>query len=322
VNMLEMWYDMLKYSYLIVTMIIWLKRFIFKGEKMGTTEFGVDRCDETRSLLALSVDELLLRSKGHLVVKPTLDELYEYLAEKMVAEFEKSARKGEPVGFIMPVGPVQPYRLMAQKINQKNISLKNCWFFFMDEYCDENDQLIAETHPLSFRGQIKGLLFDLINEKLLMPSGQVVFPRPDNLARLPALIESVGGIEVCYGGIGIHGHVAFNEPAIGIKDTNPRILDINEFTRTVDATRHGLGGNLVNFPRKAITLGMKQCLAARKLLLMTRNEHQGMDWANTVLRIAALGKPGDDYPVTYVRSKENYIIATDFATASAPQIII
>jgi len=289
---------------------------------MGTTEFNVDRQDETRALLALSVEELLARSNGHLVVKPTLDGLYDYLAEEMVNEFERSSKRSEAVGFIMPVGPVQPYRLMAQKINQRNVSLKNLWFFFMDEYCDEYSQLIPETHPLSFRGQIKGLFFDLVNDKLLMPPAQVVFPSPDNLARLPAMIQSIGGIEVCYGGIGIHGHVAFNEPSIGVRDTNPRILEINEFTRTVDAVRHGIGGNLVNFPRKAITLGMKQCLGARKLLLMTRNEHQGMDWANTVLRIAALGKPGDDYPVTHVRNNEHYIIATDFATASSPQIII
>jgi len=67
---------------------------------------------------------------------------------------------------------------------------------------------------------------------------------------------------------------------------------------------------------------MRQCLGARKLLLMTRNEHQGTDWANTVLRIAVLGMPGDDYPVTHVRSKGDYTIATDFATASSPQIII
>ena len=31
VNMLEMLYYMLKYSYFIITMIIWLRRFIFKG---------------------------------------------------------------------------------------------------------------------------------------------------------------------------------------------------------------------------------------------------------------------------------------------------
>jgi glucosamine-6-phosphate deaminase len=281
-----------------------------------------DRAKELDRLFKLSVDELVMKCRGHLVVKESLSKLYDYLAEEMVAEFKKAMHKKGPTAFIMPVGPTQPYKLMAEKINQRRINLKNCHFFFMDEYCDDNDKLIPSTHPLSFRGQVGGLFFNLVDRKLLMPESQRVFPTPNILGRLPGMIEKVGGIEVCYGGIGIHGHLAFNEPEPGVRDSGPRILTINEFTRTVDSTRHGLGGNLVKFPRRAITLGMRQCLGARRVLVMTRNEHEGMDWANTVLRISALGAPGDDYPVTYLREHPNYIVATDRATATAPKVII
>jgi hypothetical protein len=47
-----------------------------------------------------------------------------------------------------------------------------------------------------------------------------------------------------------------------------------------------------------------------------------MDWANTVLRLAVLGKPGDDYPATHLRGHGGYLIAADYATASAPRIIL
>lgn len=281
-----------------------------------------DRSQEIRDLFKLSVDELIKQSEGHLVVKETNEELYQYLSDEMVGEFRKSMKKNGPTAFIMPVGPTQPYKMMAEAINIERISLKNCWFFFMDEYCDDNDQLIPVSHPLSFRGQIDGLFFDLIDDELLMPKEQRIFPTVENLESLPRMIEEKGGIEVCYGGVGIHGHVAFNEPEDGVADTGPRILSINDFTRTVDASRNGTGGNLINFPRRAITLGMKECLGARRLLLMTRNEHIGMTWANTVVRISALGQVGDDYPVTHVRKHSNYIIATDRATATAPPIII
>ena len=36
----------------------------------------------------------------------------------------------------------------------------------------------------------------------------------------------MGGIDNCYGGIGTHGHVAFNEPAPGVKDTDPRMVQV------------------------------------------------------------------------------------------------
>jgi glucosamine-6-phosphate deaminase len=156
-----------------------------------------------------------------------------------------------------------------------------------------------------------------------MPPEQIIFPRPEILAELPEMIEKLGGIEVCYGGIGIHGHVAFNEPAPGVAESDPRILEINEFTRTIDSTRHkGVGGNLENFPKRAITLGMKQCLGAKRMLLMTRNESTEFLWANTIIRIAAAGQPGDDYPVTYCRRHPNCTIASDMATAKAPKFNI
>ena len=162
------------------------------------------------------------------------------------------------------------------------------------------------------------------DELVKRAKGQLIlFPCPENIKYLPKMIKDAGGIEVCYGGIGIHGHVAFNEPGPGVAKSNPRILEINDFTRTIDATRHsGVGGNLENFPRRAITIGMKQCLEARKMLLMTRNETSTFLWANTILRIAALGKPGDDYPVTHARYHKSLRIVSDYGTAQKPKFNI
>ena len=283
-----------------------------------------ERAREVRRILALEPDEVIKEAKGQLVVFDTLDEVYDYLAEEMVQEFEKAAKGDRIVSFIMPVGPTQPYRLMAEKINYRQIPLKNVRFFFMDEYVDdEKDRLIPKSNPLSFRGQIGPLLFDRIRPDLLMPKSQIIFPTPENVKDLPKMIKDAGGIEVCYGGIGIHGHVAFNEPGPGVAKSNPRILDINDFTRTIDATRHpGVGGNLENFPRRAITMGMKQCIEARKILVMTRNETPFLNWANTIVRIAALGKPGDDYPVTHMRHHKNLRIVTDRNTLKKPKFNI
>ena len=283
-----------------------------------------ERAKEVRRILALEPDEVIKQAKGQLVVFDTLDEVYDYLAEEMVNEFEKASKGDKVINFIMPVGPTQPYHLMAEKINYRQISLKNVRFFFMDEYVDdEKDKLIPMSNPLSFRGQIGPLLFNRIRPDLMMPKSQIIFPTPENIKDLPKMIKDLGGIEVCYGGIGIHGHVAFNEPGPGVAKSNPRILEINDFTRTIDSTRHrGVGGNLENFPRRAITMGMKQCIEARKILIMTRNESPFLNWANTIIRISALGKPGDDYPVTHMRHHKNLRIVTDRNTLKKPKFNI
>ena len=60
-----------------------------------------ERRDEVREILALDTDELVKRSNGQLVLFPTLDEVYDYLAEEMVNEFEKAAKGDKIVSFIV-----------------------------------------------------------------------------------------------------------------------------------------------------------------------------------------------------------------------------
>ena len=136
------------------------------------------RSEEVRRILSLTTEELLKEAHGQLKLFETLDEVYEFLAEEMVNEFAKAAAGDHIVSFIMPVGPTQPYRIMAEKINYRNLSLKNVRFFFMDEYVDdEKDELIPMTNPLSFRGQIGPLLFNRIIEKTYRRDEPVEFIR-------------------------------------------------------------------------------------------------------------------------------------------------
>jgi glucosamine-6-phosphate deaminase len=73
-------------------------------------------------------------------------------------------------------------------------------------------------------------------------------------------------------------------------------------------------GNLAALPPLAITLGMKDILAARRLRLYC----QGGAWQRTILRIALLGDEDVDYPVTLAQNHPDYIIITDEETAQAP----
>ena len=149
---------------------------------------------------------------------------------------------------------------------------------------------------------------------------QIVFPSEANIASVAKDILANGGIDVCYGGIGIHGHLAFNEPESGVADSDPRRIRLNDFTVTINAIRAGVGGNIECFPRYAYTLGMRLILQARRIVLACRNGSP-YDWANTVLRLALFGRPGDDYPVTHIRNR-NYRIITDRDTLASPKILL
>ena len=97
----------------------------------------------------------------------------------------------------------------------------------MDEYCDDEGFPLKTEHPLSFQRVAKIYLFDKLVEKYKLNLEQVFFPNQSNIAKIDNIIKKIGGIDTCYGGIGIHGHLAFNEPSRNIADSCPRKVKLN-----------------------------------------------------------------------------------------------
>src|SRR4029078_6044069 len=95
----------------------------------------------------------------------------------------------------------------------------------MDEYLDDRDQWIDISHPLSFRGFMKRTLFDRLQGRARIPDTNYHCPRADRPEETTRLIEAHGGADLCYGGMGITGHFAVNEPPEGgARPAHARIL--------------------------------------------------------------------------------------------------
>lgn len=277
----------------------------------------MNRMNEIRQLNQLSPQQVIERASDRLVVCESVAELHQQLAESIFREIRRNNQEGRPTRLILPVGPTGQYPILARLLHEARLSLQDCHFFFMDEYCDEAGAALPSSHPLSFKGMAQSLFLDAIADERKLNRAQVYFPDEANIDSLPAIIDALGGIDTCYGGIGIHGHVAFNEPEPGVSQLPCRKARLNDFTLTINAIRAQVGGNLAGFPRYAYTLGMREILAARRIRLYCRNGI-ALDWANTVLRLALFGAPGDDYPVTHIRGTD-YVITTDRDTLRSPQ---
>ena len=275
----------------------------------------MDRKQEIRELLALSAEEVRARAGDRLVICEGIAELHLHFAQQVVAEIRAAAREDRPCRLILPVGPTGGYPYLAQIIRSERLDLSHCWFFFMDEYAVDG-AAVSAGHPLSFKGVMETIFFAPLGGDPGLQREQVFFPDERNIDRLADTISSVGGLDACFGGVGIHGHVAFNEPAPGVGDSGPRRVALNDFTVTINAVRASVGGNLECFPREAFTLGMREILGARRIVLYIRNGCE-FDWANTVLRLALFGSAGEDYPVTLIREAACTIV-TDRDTLRTP----
>ena len=70
-----------------------------------------------------------------------------------------------------------------------------------------------------------------------MPPEQRVFPDPADPGKVDRLIEELGGVDIAFGGIGINGHLAFNESREDMTAEAPTSgdLDIGHTTQMYDA---------------------------------------------------------------------------------------
>jgi len=280
--------------------------------------------DKNPAYLDIPAEELHLHSKVSLTILPDLESLYQHFARFLADEVKSNNQNGELTRLILPVGPIGQYPVLAQICNQERISWKNVFTFNMDEYCDWQGRIVPPDHALSFRGFMKHGFFDLLEPELRLPEDQVHFPDPMNLDAISERIREVGGIDTCYGGIGYHGHVAFNEPPISrwyrltveeFRNSLTRIVPLAPETVVMNSVR-ATGGNPAALPPMSVTLGMADIYASRRIRLYC----QGGMWQRTVLRVALLGDEDVDYPVTLLQGHSDIAVVTTQDTAQRPSV--
>lgn len=247
-------------------------------------------------------DELLNNNpKLPVIVMEDNAAVFRSMAEEMADEIKAHNAEGKKTVFICPVGPVGQYPYFVDMVNEQKISLKNVWFINMDEYLDDDKKWVPIDHPLSFRGFMVKNVYSKIDPGLIMPKEQRVFPDPDNVGFIPELIKELGGVDICFGGIGINGHVAFNEADASLSKEQflaqqTRILEVTRETRTANAIGD-FNGALEDMPHYCITIGMDEISHAKKIRLgCFRN------WHRAVVRRAAYGETTSDFPVSLLVS--------------------
>jgi len=263
-------------------------------------------------------EKLLECPKIPLIVMEDNKEVFNAMADEMVEEIKRKNALGEKTVFICPVGPVGQYPYFVEKVNAENISLKNVWFINMDEYLTDDKQWIPKEHKLSFRGFMDRTVYTKIKPELVMPEEQRVFPDPNNVAYIPELIDKLGGVDICFGGIGINGHVAFNEPddnlsAEAFLKQKTRVLKIAKETRAVNSIGD-LNGALDDMPHYCITIGISEIFHAKKIRLGCFR-----DWHRSVVRHAAYGEKSAHFPVSLLQDHKDINLRFTEFVANLPE---
>ena len=81
-------------------------------------------------------------------------------------------------------------------------------------------------------------------------------------------IEEAGGIDLQLLGIGVNGHIAFNEPGASF-DAKTNIVELTESTRTENAIYFDDPSEV---PTHAITMGIHSIMKAKEIVLIAFGE--------------------------------------------------
>ena len=193
-------------------------------------------------------------------------EAFYELAREMAGMIRDHNSRGERTVFIVPVGPVGQYPIFVRLVNRERLSLKSCWFINMDEYLNDDDTYIGKDSPLSFRGFMERTVYSKIDAELLMPPEQRVFPDPADPGKVDRLIEELGGVDIAFGGIGINGHLAFNDPHVAFFDDPLTVKTVDLAPACIrQQVNDGCFKTIEEVPTHAYTITIPELLFVKKL---------------------------------------------------------
>lgn len=245
----------------------------------------------------------------------------ELMAGELIDAVEANTRAGRPTHAIVPCGPMCWYEPLARQVNQRRASLKNLHVFHMDECLDWQGRLLPAGHPYNFRATMERVFYGPIDPALAVPPAQRLFPTPANIDEICRTIAGLQ-IDITLGGWGQDGHVAYNQArrdaysALSVEElagSTGRVQCNNPDTVLALAQRtFGCAYQFV--PPMSVTLGMAQCLSAKRIRLFSDTGA----WKQTALRVALFGPVTAEYPMTLLQRHADAIITATRATAGHP----
>lgn len=169
------------------------------------------------------------------------------------------------LGFATGRTPETVYKLLCEKHASQNLDFSRVASFNLDEYIG-----IPASHPQSYRSTMESALFKHINierSNTHLPNGMAEDLEAECI-RYESEIQRAGGVDLQLLGIGLNGHLAFNEPLSSLT-SRTRTKSLTPETRAQNSSFFG-GADKV--PSRAITMGVGTILDSRWCLMLATGE--------------------------------------------------
>lgn len=211
------------------------------------------------------------------IIQENYEKMCKWASEHIIAAINAN-KSGRPFVLGLPTGssPIGVYKNLVQANKEGRVSFKNVVTFNMDEYVG-----LPHEHDQSYWYFMHDNLFDHIDipaENINILNGMAEDPE-EECRRYEEKIASYGGIDLFMGGIGVDGHLAFNEPFTSL-NSRTGVRDLTSDTRIVNS--RFFGNDPEKVPTQALSVGIGTVTDAKEVLILINGHNKARALAKSV----------------------------------------
>lgn len=214
-------------------------------------------------------------------------------------------KPGLVLGLATGATPLGLYRELVRRHAEDGLDLSKAVTFNLDEYLG-----LAADHPATCRRYMIDHLFSKVNippQQVFMPDSRPTDDLEQYCAAFEEAIREAGGIDLQILGIGLNGHLGFNEPGSSLASRS-RIVSLSRVTR--EANRQNFGNDEA-VPEAAFTMGLGTIAEARRLLLLATGQSKA-----GVVAAALEGPLTASLPASLLQMHPDSVVLLDEAAAA------
>lgn len=188
------------------------------------------------------------------------------------------------------------YKKLVEAYKAKEISFENARSFNLDEYVGINPENKASYHYYMDQQLFNHV--DMKRENIHVPKGDTADLQAA-AAQYDAMIKAAGGIDIQLLGIGVNGHIGFNEPGTPFTlETN--VIELAQSTREANKIYFD---SIDDMPTHAITMGIQTIMNAKKVVLLI----SGASKQEAINRLRS-GEVTEDFPASALNNHQDVTV--------------
>ncbi|MBX2934346.1 MAG: glucosamine-6-phosphate deaminase [Ferruginibacter sp.] len=219
---------------------------------------------------------------------------------------KEAAGKKTVIGLATGSSPKSLYAELVRMHKNEGLSFKNVITFNLDQYYPMDKDALQSYHYFMRKNLFEQTDIDPNNYHL--PDGMIPKDKvKEHCLNYEKQIEDAGGLDLQILGIGVNGHIGFNEPGSGMY-TKTRLTTLDNSTRIANAYEFG---NMSEVPRMAITMGISTILKSKKIILMAWGQAKA-----PVIKKAVEDDDTEDVPASLLQNHDDCTFVIDEVAAS------